>query len=103
MTPWALFLRVEALMPDPYLLEIELPEESQRDLGQILHALGLSGERGEDLGEAIGAALSTEALLLRETTMPGTKIFVVDKNGNQREVLLREKAETDDARRPDSH
>lgn len=88
-------------MPNPYVLEIELPEDSQRDLRQILQALGLRGDRSEDLGEAIGAALSTEAFLLRETTESGSKVVVVDKNGKQRELLLRERGELTDGGRPD--
>jgi hypothetical protein len=88
-------------MPEPYVLDIELPEASQRDLREILQALGLSGERSEDLGEAIGAALSTEAFLLREAAGQGGKVLIVDKNGKQRELLLRARGAITDGGRPD--
>jgi hypothetical protein len=84
-------------MPEPYVLEIELPADAQRDLGEILKGLGLSGEKGDDLGEAIGAALSTEALLIKEVDR-GNKIVIVDKDGRQREVLLKNRAGTNGGR-----
>jgi hypothetical protein len=84
-------------MPEPYVLEIELPADAQRDLSEVLRGLGLSGEKGDDLGEAIGAALSMEATLMREANR-GNKIVIVDKDGQQREVLLKNRAGTNGGR-----
>lgn len=84
-----------------YILKIELPDESQQDLSAILDGLRLRDADTETaIGTAIGAALSTEALLLQELAQ-GSRIVIVTKEGTEHELMLAARGETDNAGRTD--
>lgn len=73
---------------EPYVLEIELPGDAQEDLRSVLNGLGLDGSNPDELGDAFGTALSMEAFLLNEANN-GNHIWIVDKNGQRRELLVK--------------
>jgi hypothetical protein len=81
-------------MPDPYVLRIELTPDAQSDLGTITKELGL------ETGDAIGTALGMEAFLL-EQIASGKKIVIIDKEGRQRELMVKTGTGTNGGR-PDS-
>jgi hypothetical protein len=83
---------------EPYVLEIELPADAQQDLRTVLNGLGLNGADPDDLGDAFGTALSMEAFLLEEA-QNGSRIWIVDKNGQRRELLVKPRGETRNGRR----
>src|SRR5258705_4817252 len=76
-------------------LTLVIPPPSQQDLRYIIHALGLNENRPEDVGEAIGAALSMEAIILGAAER-GAQVFIIDKDGRRHEVLPKEWGETAD-------
>jgi hypothetical protein len=65
------------------ILQIELTSGARTDLQHIMQALGV-----EDLGDAIGAALGMEAFLLEEAAK-GSRVVIIDKDGRQREVMIK--------------
>jgi hypothetical protein len=72
----------------PRQMDLELPDDARRDLAEILAELSLDPQNGDDLGDAIGAALSNYAFLLRESAHE-KKIMIVDKNKWQRELRVK--------------
>jgi hypothetical protein len=69
-------------MADPYTFRIELDPNAVHDLSTIQKELGV------ERGDAIGAALGTEALLL-EQIASGNKIVIIDKEGRHHEVMVK--------------
>jgi hypothetical protein len=74
-------------MSDPNVLRIALDPNSLRDLGTIRKELGV------DTGDAIGAALGTEALLL-EHISNGDRVVIIDKEGRHHEVMVKDRVAT---------
>jgi hypothetical protein len=69
-------------MPEPYVLRIELDDAAKNDLGTITKELQI------DTGDAIGTALGMEAFLLEQVNN-GKKVLIVDKEGRQRELMVK--------------
>ncbi|MGA8550956.1 MAG: hypothetical protein WB678_12035 [Stellaceae bacterium] len=78
-------------MPEPYVLRIELDPNAQNDLGTITKELKI------DTGDAIGTALGMEAFLLEQVAI-GKKVVIIDKDGRQRELMVKTGAETNGGR-----
>jgi hypothetical protein len=74
-------------MSDPVVLRIALDRNAIRDLSTIRTALGV------EAGDAIGAALGTEALLLEEVAR-GNKIVIIDGEGRHHEVMVKDRVAT---------
>jgi len=69
-------------MSEPRVLTIELTPDAQNDLGTITKELGLNA------GDAIGTALGMEAFLLEQVSS-GKKVMLIDKEGRQRELMVK--------------
>lgn len=74
-------------MSDPYVLRIALDPNAVRDLSTIRTALGV------EAGDAIGAALGTEALLLEQTAR-GNRVVIIDTEGHHHEVMVKDRVAT---------
>jgi len=77
--------------PEPYVLRIELDPAARNDLGTITKELRV------DAGDAIGTALGMEAFLLEEVGR-GKKVMIVDKEGRQRELMVKTGTEANGGR-----
>ncbi len=69
-------------MAEPDVLRIQLDDNAKNDLGRITKELQV------DTGDAIGTALGMEAFLLEQVSN-GKKIMIIDKEGRQRELMVK--------------